>query len=241
MTTKHMGENGYFWFIGIVEDRDDPQQLGRHQVRVYVYYSDNKALLPTEKLPWAFVAGSIYSASKEGIGISPTGIQVGTTVVGFFADGREAQIPIITGTLYGIPDGDQRRHDVPKRARGLNPITKNTLEKEPADGFAARYPYNKVITTESGHTVELDDTPGQERIHIYHRTGSYVEINKDGSVVYKSVKNTYEITTSDNEVFVGGSVSVHVKGNANILVDGTYTLESKGNMVIKAPRVDINP
>ena len=74
-----------------------------------------------------------------------------------------------------------------------------------------------------------------------HKTGTYVEIDQDGQVVIKSVDDRFDVTTMDNNVYVGGDVNVRVKGNVNILVDGTYTLESKGNMLIKAPKIDFNP
>lgn len=53
---------------------------------------------------------------------------------------------------------------------------------QPASDYATEYPYNTVTTTKSGHAIELDDTPGHERIHWWHRSGSYEEIsnNEDG-------------------------------------------------------------
>ena len=98
----------------------------------------------------------------------------------------------------------------------------------------------------NGHVLndnnnEVDDTVDKERIHIMHKTGTYVEIDSSGQVVIKSVDDRFDITTKDNNVYVGGNVNVRVKGNVNMLVDGTYTLESKGNMLIKAPKIDFNP
>ena len=37
------------------------------------------------------------------------------------------------------------------------------------------YPYNKVYESESGHAMEFDDTKDNERVHLYHRSGSYIE------------------------------------------------------------------
>jgi len=249
MTIKKMGSGAFHWFIGKVEDRDDPLSLGRIRVRIFSYYSENKAILPTDKLPWAYVSSPINSACANGVGISPTGIVVGSVVNGFFCDGPEAQMPIVTGTLVGIPENNVMKHDVPKRARGVKDITKSQLEKEPADPYAARYPYNKVMKSEGGHIIEIDDTPGSERLHTYHKSGTYTEINNIGDHVTKVVGKDYEIVASDKEVFIGGNVDVHIKGNVNILIDGnistvasgTCRLESKGNMTIIAPRVDINP
>lgn len=42
--------------------------------------------------------------------------------------------------------------------------------------FKAKYPHNKVLETPCGHIFEVDDTPEFERIHIYHKNGSYIEM-----------------------------------------------------------------
>ena len=53
------------------------------------------------------------------------------------------------------------------------------------------YPFNHVHETESGHVLELDDTPDKERIHLYHRKGTRVEVDKDGNYIEKVVKDKY--------------------------------------------------
>jgi len=41
MTTHTMGEEGFRWFFGIVEDREDPKKIGRVRVRIYNRYQLN--------------------------------------------------------------------------------------------------------------------------------------------------------------------------------------------------------
>jgi phage gp45-like len=96
------------------------------------------------------------------------------------------------------------------------------------------------MTTESGHVVEVDDTPGQERIHVYHKSGTYVEINKDGRMVTKIVGDDYEISAKNKEVFISGDMRVTINGNVDIKVNGTYTVTSGGSMRFNAPRIDFN-
>ena len=55
---------------------------------------------------------------------------------------------------------------------------------EPPTAYAAQYPYNKVVET-AKHSVEIDDTPGAERIMIHHDSGSYIQMDSSGSVSYK--------------------------------------------------------
>ena len=98
-----MGKNGFQWFVGVVEDRNDPQTLGRLRVRCLGYHTEGLDKLPTADLPWAHVMNPITSATMSGLGQTPLGAVEGTWVVGFFQDGEDAQQPIIFGTLPGVP------------------------------------------------------------------------------------------------------------------------------------------
>ena len=103
MQKNFMGRNGFTWFVGVVEDRNDPKYLGRCRVRCLGLHTDNLEKLPTADLPWAHPMNPITSATISGVGQTPLGPVEGTWVVGFFSDGGEAQTPIIMGTLPGVP------------------------------------------------------------------------------------------------------------------------------------------
>ena len=90
-------------FVGVVEDRNDPAELGRVKVRVYSVHSENNQDVKNEHLPWAMVLNPITSASMSGVGRSPTGIVEGTWVFGVFLDENEYQMPLVMGTLVGNP------------------------------------------------------------------------------------------------------------------------------------------
>ena len=87
------------WFTGVVEDINDPEEMGRYKIRCFGYHTDDKERIPTESLPWAHVMLPITSASMTGIGQSATGILQGSWVVGFFRDGTNAQDPLILGSI----------------------------------------------------------------------------------------------------------------------------------------------
>jgi len=93
---------------------------------------------------------------------------------------------------------------------------------EPEPPYAGQYPFNNVRQTESGHIEEWDDTPGAERVHIFHRSGSFIEMHPDGKVVYKSMSHGYQISMGDYDV--------KVMGNCNFSVDGNATIHSKGEV-----------
>ena len=98
-----MGKDGFRWFVGVVEDRQDPKHLGRVRVRCLGYHTEIHEDLKTEDLPWAHPMNPITSATISGVGQTPLGPVEGTWVVGFFSDGEEAQTPILMGTLPGVP------------------------------------------------------------------------------------------------------------------------------------------
>ncbi len=98
-----MGKDGFQWFVGVVEDRQDPKHLGRVRVRCLGYHTEDLIKLPTVDLPWAHPMNPITSATVSGLGQTPLGVVEGTWVVGFFTDGPEAQQPMIMGTLPGVP------------------------------------------------------------------------------------------------------------------------------------------
>ena len=101
-----MGKDGFVWFVGVVEDREDPKKVGRVKVRCLGYHTKDKVKLPTDDLPWAHVMNPITSATVSGVGQTPLGVVEGTWVVGFFTDGETAQQPMIMGTLPGVITAD---------------------------------------------------------------------------------------------------------------------------------------
>ena len=89
------------WWVGVVEDRNDPMKVGRYRVRIQGYHTPDKSILKTEDLPWAMTIQPVGSAAVSGVGHDGTGLVTGSTVVGFFTD-EECQLPIIMGSLGGV-------------------------------------------------------------------------------------------------------------------------------------------
>jgi len=98
-----LGKNNFIWFNGVVEDRQDPQKLGRLRVRCVGIHTDNKDDLPTSDLPWSQLIHPITSSGISGLGSSPGFIVEGTWVFGYFRDGYAMQEPMVIGTLPGKP------------------------------------------------------------------------------------------------------------------------------------------
>lgn len=66
----------------------------------------------------------------------------------------------------------------------------------PADA-ALNPPDNRTIQTPSGHTIELQDKDGEEKILIKHKDNSFISIDKNGSVLVSNQKGSYMFLNSD--------------------------------------------
>ena len=100
---------------------------------------------------------------------------------------------------------------------------------EPESAYRGAYPYNKVTQTESGHIIEIDDTPGSERLHIYHKSGTYVEIDANGSVVKRTKGSSYEIIDRNGKISIAGRADISVNGACNIFVGNDANIEVEGD------------
>ena len=116
----------------------------------------------------------------------------------------------------------------------VNPIMKPLVGKmvdakkawEPPSQYKAEYPHNKVTSTPTGHTVQVDDTPGQERLMVAHMNGSYIEIgNKNMTIVASRDTNLVVKSASP-----GGAFSIRVKSKCDIHIDGDANIKVTGNM-----------
>lgn len=94
------------WFIGIVEDNNDPEQLGRVRVRIFGLHSPYYEHIAVEDLPWASVLMPSTEGGISGTGRSPNGIQPGAYVFGIFLDGKISQNPLIFGSIPRIESSD---------------------------------------------------------------------------------------------------------------------------------------
>jgi len=323
--SNFMGKDGFNWFVGVVEDRKDPQTLGRLRVRCLGYHTEKIDDLKTEDLPWAHVMNPITSATVSGIGQSPLGAVEGTWVVGFFQDGSDAQQPIIIGTLPGVPSElpdasskkgfqDVANANYPKykdetdvnrlavnasdvvagRTLENNPHSTLTMRRsdrttnvgradfdsvdvrrantgvvivdgddgtafsEPEIPYAAKYPHNHVHESESGHIREIDDTPGAERIHERHNSGTGYEIHPEGDKVTRVKKDNYDLTYGQQYTHIRGTQSTTVNGGVKVFVNASgggadgppgqevqkfhYTIEvgNNANVNIQVNKGDVN-
>ena len=382
-TNYFQGKDGFIWWHGVVEDRQDPLYLGRCKVRILGWHTEDKAELPTASLPWAQVLMPITSASQTNVGHAPVGPVEGTWVMGFYRDGELAQEPVIMGTIPGIPENfakqgtgfNDPRLDVPsadrqgqdetgkgikgvpgetldafpfppkdiktisggealvtsytdterkalsggslypretnkpttsKYARGsadssasaatvgiISSKNSNTKEldivvpsfapsdafipkgqsvtdtvsglskvgindylksddynllrqvqitktiSQPNSAYSAQYPYNHVYESESGHLIEQDDTPGKERLHWYHRSGTFTEFHPAGMRVDRTNAHRYNIVTGNYESIISGEEKKSITTDYTLNLGGRLTLKSGKDISITSETGDV--
>lgn len=116
-----------------------------------------------------------------------------------------------------------------KKINGIKNVAGTTFD-EPAPAYNAQYPYNKVHATESGHTIEFDDTPGNERISQFHAAGTYTEIDKYGNTVNKIVGDNYSITERNGYIYIDGTARISVGSDVKLRIAGTMDIEIDGDL-----------
>ncbi|CAL9980903.1 baseplate hub subunit and tail lysozyme [Vibrio phage K469] len=230
------------WFIGTIENVDDPTNSGLVQVRCLGVHLTDTNLLPTKFLPWAKLMISPTSASTKGVGRSPTGVTVGTMCCGFSLDAGFTDLKV-TSTWHAKQDVHilARNDNEDEIKASIVQTKKDSLEKgvptakskwdEPAIPYAAKYPYNDVEVSRAGHVFEVDNTPNHERLHWYHKAGTFQEIHPDGKRVLKVVDDDIEIYLKNRNLVVKGNCSVTVLGNAEVYVKGDKHEKIDGNLV----------
>jgi hypothetical protein len=91
------------------------------------------------------------------------------------------------------------------------------------------YPYNNVQRTNSGHYLEMDDTPSRERVRLQHRTGTFTEMHPDGTQVNHIVGDSYHIVEKNGYIKIQGVCSIVVEGDAQVDFQGNVFQRVKGD------------
>lgn len=253
----------FLWFTGVIEDVNDPEEMGRYRVRCFGYHSDNKGDIPTEDLPWSNVMMPISSASTSGIGQSATGLVQGSWVIGFFRDGNNAQDSIIMGSIpsmfearpnydAGFTDPDQV---YPIEASLGKPDTPQPARKDYKDSAVytskdSRSSISVTPTAPEGETSTSWSLPSPSKViepiypnnHVYQsESGHVLEFDDTSgkeriSIFHKS--GSYDEVAGgefggDRSVVIVGDSYEVVIKNKNIYITGDLNLNVDGNMNTK--------
>ena len=260
-----MGRNGFIWFYGVVEDRNDPEYLGRVRVRAVGFHTDNKEKLPTTDLPWAQVILPVSSAGISGLGESPSALVEGSWVFGYFRDAEMAQQPMIVGSVPGYPlelantkkgfydpngvypkykdERDTNRLAVNLKdgdGEEINPHLSLTLRRATRITGIATADFNP-ITAADGGSIEGDDGDTWDQPAIPY--ASVYPYNKVLETESGHIKE-YDDTTGNERIHerhrTGTSYEIDKDGNKVDIIKGShYTLTAGANKALIEGNSDI--
>jgi hypothetical protein len=166
-----LGRDEFVWWMGVVEDNEDPEKLGRVRVRIFGYHpgrDTNK--VPTEDLPFATVVGAANMPEFYGR------IGIGEWVFGFFIDGKDAQEPAILGLLPGKLDSKLNgwSEDKVKSFSHIDDSNKDSIS----------------IRTKKGAAFELRNYSANTEPYSLAGIGTYYQDKFSGYIVQYDIPNS---------------------------------------------------
>lgn len=229
--TPHQERRYWGRYRGVVMNNLDPLRLGRVKCRV-------PEILGLEiTTDWAAISAGTYGGQADSGFFAPP--DIGAAVFVEFESG-DVNRPLVVGTWWGQPTGTPP--ETPSLARNdgqkcwkTDPSTMSpkgddkfksaacTDECQPGSPLRTKgppqYPYNKVFKTKNnGITIEVDDTPGLGRVHIWHGPSkSWVEIDSTGELSIRVAGKSYRLVEMDDRH--------HVKMNQHTLVELDHTVK----------------
>jgi len=106
---------------------------------------------------------------------------------------------------------------------------KESTFDEPETPYNATYTENRVIETKAGHFIEIDDTAGSERIHIYHKSGTFSEIHPDGKKVVRTEGKRTTIIVGDDNILIEGNNNIHITNSQNVHIEKSRNIQIDEN------------
>lgn len=195
----------YGKYRGKVVDNADPEKLGRLRLQVPSVLGDQVVT------GWALPCMPYGGAADQGFLFIP---DVGAGVWVEFEEG-DLEFPIWVGTFWSKPGGES---ELPK-----------------SDGQVQDPATQKMIKTSKGHTIQLEDADGEEKIIIKHKDKSYVAIDKEGSIIIGNQKGSTLILNAKDENIVlveqhGNSIQMTADGVTIVNKDGSAAVELGAEM-----------
>jgi predicted chitinase len=237
-TARSTDHPGYFYAAKKAVGVNSPD-IAAKKLEYYEYFYGSPSVSTTDKDAAAPQASPPSDGSSPTPGPSPESKRRGSDNTGFRDPNNKYPLKdylnepdtnrlargIITGTVI-------EKKDVTVK-RGVPKAYDEGFWDQPSNGFGAKYPFNKVMETESGHVQEWDDTPGHERIHTYHRSGTFSEIDANGTKVNYIVGDNFTIMERNGSIHVAGEYNLTADGNANIFCRTDANIEVSQNANVR--------
>ncbi len=92
----------------------------------------------------------------------------------------------------------------------------------------------KAIRTRSGHTIELIDTEGEEKIKIYDNKASIIEFDTQAKSLTINATENLLIGAKNIKIVAEENIDIQAKGNITKAAEGDVVVLSQGNTTIDA-------
>jgi hypothetical protein len=138
------------------------------------------------------------------------------------------KLATVFGSIPGLSQLTSTLFSLFWASSGYKKFTLPTTYNQPSNPYNAQYPYNNAKVSESGHIHEVDDTPGSERIHVRHRSGTSYEMYPDGNRVDYTANDHHHIIEGSSYNIVKGGKQVITEGSRQVIVRGADYVQIEG-------------
>jgi len=240
-------------FMGVVQAYPDQVMSGRCKVRCFgIHPPADDMNVPVETLPWAMVCNSSVG------GVHSPDPKPGEWVFGFFLDGRDAQFPMIMGSIPGMsmgnldnPWADSSKQTLfnavklasPPAHTGVDneasPLLSSAAARESVESASGEYsvvPPSIQVKNRNATSINSSEYHGAQVIAgDDHCTmsfgGSVVQISADGTIHIQSSGTMWNVSEKNAVDYSASNRDVIINGgNYNISVSGDCNLKVGGNM-----------
>lgn len=224
---------GYFYAAKqAINPSDNPEK--KENFYQYFYGAETAASLPNNEATTPPAEPAVITSNEQVVAAPSSNVLLGFKDPNDKYPLKEKLFEQDTNRLArGVSKGTIVPKKESQRARSIPKALGNGSYNEPSPPFSAKYPFNHVFESESGHVQEFDDTPGRERIHWYHRKGTFTEVDHNGTEVHHIVGDGYHIIDRNGSLYVKGECNITVDGDTNIFARSDANIEVAGDANMK--------
>ena len=240
LKTNFVGRDGFRWWIGQVapiaawKDQADGAGWGnRCKVRIIGYHPYSELELPNEQLPWAQVLLGVSDGSGAANRARTPKISQGDTVLGFFLDGDDAQLPCVIG-IFGNTDAVSYPGPY---AKPFEPFTGFTDAVKPSKAIVPGQ--SSESNTESQKSPRLvspeiaDKVGGEIKDPGKREVSAYEAIGKKVTMATAKISSEIDDIKTDIENFVGDVQNI-IKGITDGIGDFKQQINERIGAITKS-------
>ena len=92
----------------------------------------------------------------------------------------------------------------------------------------------KAIRTRSGHTIELNDTDGEEKIKIYDNEGSIITFDTQAKSLFITAAENIEIQAKNIKMIAEETIELQAQGDINTSSEGDTNIISESALALQS-------